>query len=238
MSRRPAEEGFTLLELLISLTLLGGIGVVMFGGLWYGLQSWHRSTVFGERADDTTVVRHALDQLLGRAYPLYIGTTKAATTDVAAAANTRRDKPGVDFTGTADSIRFLAPTPLALGGAGFTRFTLQVRPSNLGEMLVMDAQPELANEESTPAEQAAAGRESILLDHAKEIRFSYYVGNIESGKTSKWSGRWDHQAALPKLIRVAVEFPGSKWPDVTIATRIAVDASCSLDTASMTCSGR
>ena len=49
MARRHREGGFTLLELLISLTLLGGLGVVMFGGLWYGLQTWHRASVFDER---------------------------------------------------------------------------------------------------------------------------------------------------------------------------------------------
>lgn len=231
--RRPWEAGFTLLELLISLTLLGGLGVVMFGGLWYGLQTWHRATVFDERADDMTVVRHALQQSLGRAYPLYLGAEKPPATDVVAAAAARQEKPGIAFVGTPSAIQFLAPTPQSLGGAGMTRFQLRVTVSEnaVGYSLVMRAQPELTN---APDQWIT----STILDHAKEILFSYYTGNIDSSVSPKWLKHWEHQAMLPKLIRMSVAFPGFKWPDVTIAPRIAVDASCTVDPGSMTCSGR
>ncbi len=230
--RRHREAGFTLLELLISLTLLGGLGVVMFGGLWYGLQTWHRATVFDERADDMTVVRHALDQALGRAYPLYLGTQKPPTTDVATAP-AAQEKPGIAFIGTPSAIQFLAPTPQSLGGGGMTRFQLRVTPSEnaVGYSLIMRAQPELTN---SPDQWIT----STILDHAKEILFSYYTGNIDSSVSPKWLKHWEHQAMLPKLIRMSVVFPGFKWPDVTIAPRIAVDASCTLDPGSMTCGGR
>ena len=231
MARRHREGGFTLLELLISLTLLGGLGVVMFGGLWYGLQTWHRASVFDERADDMTVVRHALDQALGRAYPLYLGSGKSPSAGIAP--GLPQDKPGIAFIGTPTAIQFLAPTPQSLGGGGMTRFQLRVTPSEkgIGYSLIMRAQPELTN---TPDQWIT----SSILDHAKEILFSYYTGNIDSSVSPKWLKHWEHQAMLPRLIRMSVVFPGFKWPDVTIAPRVAIDASCTLEPGSMTCSGR
>ena len=224
---RSRSAGFTILELLISLTLLGAIGVVMFGGMWYGIQTWHRSTVFAERADDMTVVRRSLTQLLGHTYPLYVVPPPHPGSPAASGG----DRAGVAFAGTDRSIQFLAPTPQALGGAGMTRFWLRVEPSKVGVNLVMRAQPELTN---NPGNWIV----STILEHAKEIDFSYYNNHVTSDTSPKWLNHWEHQTMLPKLIRISIEFPEFKWPEVTIGPRIAADASCSFDPSTMTCGGR
>jgi len=229
MTARRAARGFTILELLISLTLLGGIGVVMFGGLWYGLQTWHRATVYDERANDLTTVREALIRILGHAYPLYVAATapQPGARDGAAG----NSPAGIAFAGTAQEIRFLAPTPQALGGAGLTRFDLRVVPGALGASLIMRAQPELTN-------NATEWIVSTIVDHASEIDFSYFNSHVQSTTSPKWLKHWEHQTMLPKLIRISIEFPGFKWPDVVIEPRIAIDASCSFDPVAMACSGR
>ena len=61
-SRRFQQAGFTLLELLIAMTLLGMILVLLFGGLRLGVRSWDASQ---KQVDSLNSVR-SLESFLRR----------------------------------------------------------------------------------------------------------------------------------------------------------------------------
>src|SRR5579864_2460479 len=64
------DAGFTLLELLISLTLLAVLSAILFGGLRFGTRAWERSEVMASETDEIAIAQNFLRRQLSDAYPL------------------------------------------------------------------------------------------------------------------------------------------------------------------------
>lgn len=139
------DAGFTLVELLVALTLLSLLSLVLVGSLRLGIGAWRRGAVHSDWVADTAIVHNHLRRLIAEAYPFY-------ALDGAARGH-------VDFEGTPTSLSFLAPTPIALGGAGRARFTLMVDRRESGSNLAITSKPELAQGEG----DASRTTDRILL---------------------------------------------------------------------------
>jgi general secretion pathway protein J len=113
------QAGYSLVELMIVLALLGLISLVIAGGLRFGSRVWERT----ERVVSATEVArggHALlTALLGRIYP----RAAAEGADVA-------------FEGTPDRISFVADA------RGLARFTLSLKHERNGVSLILTERPE------------------------------------------------------------------------------------------------
>ena len=59
----PAEQGFTLLEILVAITLLGLLMAALFGGVRLGVRAWEAS---GTRLDNDTRLTAVQDFLRDR----------------------------------------------------------------------------------------------------------------------------------------------------------------------------
>ena len=66
---RRAEAGFTLLELLVSMTLLALLAIAMFGSLRFGARAWDRSEAHGAGMEQVRLVQQLLRRDLEQAYP-------------------------------------------------------------------------------------------------------------------------------------------------------------------------
>src|SRR5271154_905764 len=113
---RNSQAGFTLLELLVSLTLLGFLFVLLFGGLRFGTRAWERSDSTSDSTRDVLLAQSIVRREIERACPIAF---RVAGSDVA---------PAIDFSGTATSVMFRGPAPGSLGAAACTRVTLAIRP--------------------------------------------------------------------------------------------------------------
>ncbi len=214
------QAGFTLLELLIAMTLLGLLTTLLFGGLKFGAHAWERGEAHGTGAEEVRVVQQLLRRELGESYPLFIADPQ---------------HPHVTFDGEAQSLTFLAPAMQSLGVAGRASITLRAVAGGDGTRLVISARPELAFGNGA----AAAGTEA-LIGGLTALSFSYY-GAERASDLPRWHERWSDQPALPKLIRVAASFAtgdARNWPDLIVAPRIDVDLGCGYDPLTKSCRGR
>ena len=100
-----AQGGFTLLELLVSMTLLAMLFVLLFGGLRFGMRAWERGTGTADAVDQVRIAQDLLRREIERSCPRRLATARP------------QDIPRVDFTGEATELAFLAPAPGAAGGA-------------------------------------------------------------------------------------------------------------------------
>jgi general secretion pathway protein J len=214
------ERGFTLVEMLVAMTILGLISLSLLGSLRFGATAWQRSNGQGGSIEQTELAESVLRRALVSAYPFLSGTDP---TD-----------PHILFEGTASQIIFLAPAPEALGGAGLARFTVAVEPTESGMRLTIAAVPELALADS------ATLSPGVLVEGLERAEFGYY-GADEPGSDPTWHDSWSGRLSLPGMIRIRASFlPGDArhWAELTVAPQIAVDEGCVLDPLSHHCLGR
>src|SRR5437867_2429623 len=102
-TRAPVERGFTLLEVVIALAIVGALLVIAFGGLRVGLSAWGKGEDRAEAHQHLRSLMTLLARSIGGAYPYRIAPEEAPV-------------PVVVFEGEADSLSFVTlapPFPLA-----------------------------------------------------------------------------------------------------------------------------
>lgn len=216
------EAGFTLLELLIALTLLALLIPMLFGSFRYAYRAWDRMET-SEQLAELSSVRSFLHNIIGATYPDYLGT------------NGRTE--WVAFNGDQDSLAFVAPTPAAAGGASMSHFTLHIAEGDHGKKLVMDWSPEFG--EADVFEKEGVESATILVDGLDQVFFSYYGG--AGNKAAQWNDQWTGRASLPNLVKMRLVFAKDDprtWPDLVIEPKPMFDVSCIFDPISHACQGR
>jgi general secretion pathway protein J len=215
------EAGFTLVELLVALTLLSFVSLALFGALRFGIMAWARGTAHVERVEDVAFVQGFLRRLIADEYPMFLSNDPT--------------RPHVDFEGTAGSLSFLAPAPIAIARGGRSRFALSVDRHHGRADLVIASRPEL-----TARDDASTSIRKVLLAGVQTVEFSYF-GRRRSDGVAQWRDAWVGELTMPALVRVQVRFAADDarlWPDLVLAPRIAVDVGCVYDTLTRRCRGR
>jgi len=216
--RARATAGFTLVELLVALVIMGFISLMLASSLHTGIMAWHRTDALDATSGDLLSSRTLLEDRVGFAYPYYDLTDPTA--------------PLVRFEGTEDHMVFLAPTPLAIGGAGFARYRLSIEADETGARLMLAASREQAWDDTAEP--------SPLVERAAAITLDYF-GADEGDGSLRWQASWTNRRRLPRLIRIRVQFGAGDlrvWPDLIIAPRIAEDVNCVYDALTFQCRGR
>jgi general secretion pathway protein J len=215
------EAGFSLVEVLVALVLLALLSMALFFSVRFGMTAWQRGGERSEQIHTSMLVQDLLRRLIGQAYPLVL----------AGGSGTGR----VDFEGTATSLDFLAPVPVALASGGRARFKIAIERRSGGSDLTLTSRPELAANDAAPE----LARKTLLAS-IETGEFAYF-GAAQSQPQARWHQRWSGALSLPELVRVRVRFARSDsrlWPDLTIAPRITADVECAYDPLTKLCRGR
>jgi general secretion pathway protein J len=221
----PREAGFTLLELLIAMTLFGLLMTMLFGGLRFGARAWEAGEERADALAQTGVVHGFLRRQLSQTYPLVWPEE---------AENPQRV---IAFVGGPDTLQFIAPLPAHLAVGGFYLLALDVADDADGRHLVLTWQLHRAGMERFAFDGTA--QQTVLLDGVADVAFAYY-GVAEEGQDPRWQERWEEAARLPALVsvRVAFEDEGRSWPELVVRPRIDMDAECAFVAALQACRNR
>lgn len=201
---RLRQQGFTLLELLIALTLLGLILVLLFGGLRLGVRSWDAS----QQQVDTLNSLRSLESFLRREMSI---------------AQPYRWKVGpsqkVAFLGERDKLSFVAPLPSRIGGGGLYAISIALEQQGKAKRIVWRYLPVNAQMQdfSTLAQSTPMVLAASELTQVGDIWLSYF-GQENERAAPRWMDRWENDMALPELIRIRIRPPsGDEWPDFVVA---------------------
>lgn len=192
--RRCAEGGFTLLELLVALVVLGFILAGLTQGVRFGLRATDRQARALADRSELDAVDRAFRRLVEQMDP-----------------GTNRDGAGVR--GSASRLTFVSELPAASGLA--TRLADIALGVDGARRLVLRMTPRPAGKPFGPQPMPL---ETELLRDVDHIELAYWP----RGPAPQWRTAWS-ASDLPLLVRLRVVFPpGDRrhWPDIVAGTRL------------------
>jgi general secretion pathway protein J len=207
---RPGRQaGFTLVELLVAMTLLAFLSIMLFGGLRFGARSWEVVVRSSAERDQVVAVQTFLrDRISEMTLP---GNAKR-----------RPDDKDGSLTGDAGRVEFIAPWLSALSLGGLYQFTLwheDTGDDTDGGQVLLGWRPEGADPAGLEELGDLAGQR-VLLDGVTEFSVSYY-GAVDQDEASEWRDQWEEQETPPRLVRVQLAFADARrqWPDFVVAPK-------------------
>ena len=217
--KEATDAGFTLVEILVALTLLAVVSLILYSSLHFGVLAWDRGATHSRAAEEVSLAQLLLQREISNAYPLFI---------VGDATHKK-----IDFGGRQTRLNFLAPAPALFGAAGMVRFTVSQEPDGATERLVVSVRQELANDNEPPLAES-------LISNLRSVEFSYYGSDGETA-APQWVNEWVDRMQLPQLIRIRVRFPERDvrvWPDLIVKPTIDIDEECIYDALTKSCRRR
>jgi general secretion pathway protein J len=217
-------RGFTLLELVVALTLLALMSAVLFGSLGFAGRSWEGGEAKAEATAAMRLSEGFLRAQLEAMHPLRM--RKIAEFPLL-------------FGGTRDELRYAAPLPARITGGGVWYYRLAVKSEGERSRLVL--------ERMVPDVDAAALPEfdgtdrSILAEDIAELKVAYFGRDQGAAQavSPTWRDSWDDPHRLPLMLRIeVVPRKGPAWPLLVVAPRQAPEAGCTRwDRAAERCTG-
>lgn len=191
------QTGFTLLELVVAITLMGLVLVVLYSGLRLGLNGWDSGERRAEASNRLRSVQEFLRRQLAQSMTVY--QTEA---------NEKRNKIVV-FAGEAAAIEFVAPMLIHLGQGGLYRVRVE---TDDGQMRIR-WRPYLPGDPTAGEE-----REAVLLDGVSDVEWAYFGPERDDDQEPpRWRSEWANQERRPLLVRLNLILRGESWPDLVVA---------------------
>ncbi len=212
MTRRAKrrDSGFTLLELLVAMTLLGLVMAMVFGGLRLGVRVWETGEVRAERRAGIAMAQRLIRDVLGRSHPMI--------------RSNRRNVHKVAFDGRGDRLELASLMPAYLGPGGFNHVILDVTGDGDSLRLALRFAPVEQNGDASEALRGADdAAETVLVDGVASAAFSDY-GSRRPREEPAWRDDWRDAEILPRLVRLRIVFADGDrrhWPDLFVAPRNA-----------------
>lgn len=190
------EDGFTLIEVLVSLVLLALVLGLLSGVVGFARGTWEASARL-DRESGYDVAGNFLRARLGEAIPMFEPTEAGAVR--------------VAFKGTGESLSFVAASPNGPAGAGLYRFSLEGSAGAGGrKALLVKVAP------YQPRETGDARAEThVLAENVKSVSFRYF-GRKERRAAPIWDDAWTRNDAVPDLVEMTISHDDRKTPSVLL----------------------
>lgn len=205
-ARFRRADGFTLVELLLAVTLMSLLLALAYGGFRAATQASQRGQVLLEETGKLRIthqfIRRQLNQMLPLEFPL----------------EGDENQLPVRFAGTASRIEFVAPMPGYLGSGGPQVQRMEVVTGENGlslwfsHALFEGFSPELLYE-----------RDPVILLEGLEFAQFEFLGYDEMGEVGTWTTSWEDGSVLPLAVRLDVDLgEDSKviWPVLLTGVRV------------------
>jgi general secretion pathway protein J len=193
---RGSTLGFTLLELLVALTVLSLLLIGLMQGSHLVLLGWDRQTRLVARNEDLDAVDRILRRLIVQARP-------------------GSDQEPLVFVGTAHSVTFTSVMPLPAGGFPTRHADVELHV-DAAHRLVLVWRPHF---HAVRLGRPPPAVTTEILPGIERLELAYWPPTQAGGWTPNW-----HDKMPPRLVRIQIVFSDtgrSHWPDITVAPILA-----------------
>ena len=200
--------GFTLVEVMVSLTVLGFILLMIFGAFRLGLSAWERGDSIKEEYQKVRIISQLISQQIKSFVPYKIKTKKAEGDYLA-------------FNGKARSLRFVSALPIkAKQPEGFIYVVYEFKEGSgeEGGRLILYEQRVLNRDFFEDALKEELG--ISLLEGIDNVRFEYYQEeDSDKNQPEGWIEEWNAKETkeFPRALKMTIlqkngKGKGEEWP--------------------------
>jgi general secretion pathway protein J len=189
-----STAGFTLIEVMVTLTVLGFILLIIFGAFRLGLSAWDKGESAKEEYQRVRIISQLISRQIKSVVPFKIKTKKAEGDYLA-------------FEGKAHSLKFVSAFPMrAKQSEGFVYAIYEFKEGGReGGRLVVYEQRVLNRDffADEPREDLGVS----MLEGISNVRFEYYrEEDPENKKPEEWVEKWDakEEKELPRALRMVI----------------------------------
>jgi general secretion pathway protein J len=203
MSSRK-QSGFTLLEVLLGMSLLSVMMLLLFGSLRVCVQNWDAGESKFARVSQVAMIQNFFISHLQNALPLQDDLT---------------ENKQFSFQGNENSIQFVSSMPASAGRLGLQLFTVAFNGSKHGDAAItVNMRPFFASSEGKDWKID----EVVILKQVNSLRFSYFGGNLENPEEEpSWQATWLEKNQTPLLVKIEIELAsGEIWPEQIVALKV------------------
>jgi general secretion pathway protein J len=222
--RTRGDAGFTLLELLVAMTLLAMVFGLIAGGIGFGAAVWEKGGASAKRAGDLQTAHRVLRGRIEAMQPHRRPREK------------RQALLPFAVDGKAEALVFVAPPPAELAPPGLYRYRIAIEGSGRDRSLTLAwrrLQPDLRDFDADADTGSGGGGDAdgkdkdtsgsvVLMDGIAGGRIDYF-GAIRPKDPEEWQDRWEDAPRLPALVRLTLEFDDAdprQWPPLIVAPMV------------------
>lgn len=217
MNRPLSAAGFTLVEMLVCLAILGAVSVVLVTGM--GRMDLHQRIIGQKDAqiDEIAQAQFTLRHLVANIHPTINPQTGST----------------VDFVGNQFGLEFDGQPPGNAAPDAFQRYRLRLERSGDLMLYRISTLDETVDRRHPDVTGWTGTR---LLSGVSSLSVRYLgpgLGRFAgAGLPPQWQLQWSGRNVLPTLVNLRVEFPSGDrraWPDLVVRLRAANGDACARD---------
>ena len=213
------EAGFTLTELLVSLSVLALMSLLLLQGVQASRHVWQGGSRVSAAAD---TIQSAQELVRYRLERTYFETAMDAI------------PPYPFFSGDDGALTFISVPPGSGGVAALRTYTLSV--SAEGDLVFTSIS---TLDPSPSAKTPSSRRVEFLLHGVESLSVAYFDPGPGEGRG--WKSSWQRRSHPPALVRLQVNFPVDDrrwWPALLVHPIATADRECLVSPLSSVCAGR
>jgi general secretion pathway protein J len=197
---KKTTTGFTLLEVIVTLTILGLILVVISGAFRLGLSAWEKGESTREEYQEIRAMSQLVCQQIKSSIPYRIKTQKAEGNYLA-------------FEGKPHSVKLVSALPIKARepqGFVFAIYEFEEGGEEGGRLVYYEQRVVNKDffEEKPDSEEGVS-----LCEGVSDVRFEYYrEADLDQNKTEGWFDEWNakEEKGLPKALRIKITLKNNK----------------------------
>ncbi len=207
------SPGFTLLELLISLTIIGLILVIVFGALRIGVRAWEK----GEK-----------DVEIRQRQRVVLGNIKRQIASTCLREIKSEDQKAFFFKGDKESMEFMSRVPMVpttRSGMVYVKYVVREEDDGEKKRLMLYEKDVVFMEKEKSMDDRDDADFFELIPGAENIGFEYLKGAEDKDADPEWQDTWDPDSdtGIPLAVKITLEEDVDATPIYVIA-RIQAEA--------------
>lgn len=205
-------RGFTLIEMLVGLALLGLMTLALFSALRTAIHSWERAEVKAQQVVDLRIAEGVLRREIAKSFPMRIGL-----------ANENK----IGFDGDERSVNLIVGLPAHLEPRGLSRVSIgfETTRGDHGQdetsLVLKHTSFDLTETDGSAPEAARA----VLIRGLEGGELAYF-GKENDQTEPSWRTSWTQGDRLPFLLRLRIKMQGAGDREFYFPLRLGEEAGC------------